>query len=167
MACQHILFVIVLWIFYYLDLVEILKVTLLAQPMEWKNFSNMNHILFLFTLHQKNKEFQSKKKKKIYILERHFSNIFGYAAVTAAAAAAAKSLQSCPTLCDPINSSPPGSPIPGILHWLWLTNKDKSRYVCIVSQGSIRVLLLSSFFQDWGIQHHLLNVKNRRQVHFS
>ena len=27
----------------------------------------------------------------------------------------AKSLQSCPTLCDPIDSSPPGSPIPGIL----------------------------------------------------
>ena len=28
---------------------------------------------------------------------------------------AAKSLQSCPTLCDPIDGSPPGSPIPGIL----------------------------------------------------
>ena len=34
---------------------------------------------------------------------------------TSAAAAAAKSLQSCPTLCDPIDSSPPGSSIPGIL----------------------------------------------------
>ena len=31
------------------------------------------------------------------------------------AAAAAKSLQSCPTLCNPIDSSPPGSPVPGIL----------------------------------------------------
>ena len=31
------------------------------------------------------------------------------------AAVAAKSLQSCPTLCDPIDSSPPGSPVPGIL----------------------------------------------------
>ena len=31
-------------------------------------------------------------------------------------AAAAKSLQSCPTLCDPIDGSPPGSPVPGILH---------------------------------------------------
>ena len=30
------------------------------------------------------------------------------------AAAAAKSLQSCPTLCDPIDGSPPGSPVPGI-----------------------------------------------------
>ena len=32
-----------------------------------------------------------------------------------AAAAAAKSLQSCPTLCNPIDGSPPGSPVPGIL----------------------------------------------------
>ena len=32
-----------------------------------------------------------------------------------AAATAAKSLQSCPTLCDPIDGSPPGSPVPGIL----------------------------------------------------
>ena len=32
-----------------------------------------------------------------------------------AAAAAAKLLQSCPTLCDPIDGSPPGSSIPGIL----------------------------------------------------
>ena len=31
------------------------------------------------------------------------------------AAAATKSLQSCPTLCDPIDGSPPGSPVPGIL----------------------------------------------------
>ena len=34
---------------------------------------------------------------------------------SAAAAAAAKSFQSCPTLCDPIDGSPPGSPVPGIL----------------------------------------------------
>ena len=36
-------------------------------------------------------------------------------AALAAVAAAAKSLQSCPTLCDPIDGSPQGSPIPGIL----------------------------------------------------
>ena len=35
--------------------------------------------------------------------------------VKKAAAAAAKSLQSCPTLCNPIDGSPPGSAIPGIL----------------------------------------------------
>ena len=34
---------------------------------------------------------------------------------TAAAAAAAESLQSCPILCDPTDGSPPGSPVPGIL----------------------------------------------------
>ena len=33
----------------------------------------------------------------------------------AAAAAAAKSLQSCPTLCDPVDGSPAGCPVPGIL----------------------------------------------------
>ena len=36
-------------------------------------------------------------------------------AAAAVAATAAKSLQSCPTLCDPIDGSPPGSPVPGIL----------------------------------------------------
>ena len=37
------------------------------------------------------------------------------AAAAAAAVAAAKSLQSCPTLCNPRDSSPPGSTVPGIL----------------------------------------------------
>ena len=35
--------------------------------------------------------------------------------LSSAATAAAKSLQSCPTLCDPTDGSPPGSPVPGIL----------------------------------------------------
>ena len=35
--------------------------------------------------------------------------------IGSAAAAAAKSLQSCPTLCDPRDDSPPGVPVPGIL----------------------------------------------------
>ena len=38
-----------------------------------------------------------------------------HSALSAAAATAAKSLQSCLTLCDPIDNSPPGSPVPGIL----------------------------------------------------
>ena len=41
--------------------------------------------------------------------------ITGISRGIAAAAAAAKSLQLCPTLCDPIDGSPPGSPVPGIL----------------------------------------------------
>ena len=35
--------------------------------------------------------------------------------ILCAAAAAAESFQSCPTLCDPTEGSPPGSPVPGIL----------------------------------------------------
>ena len=38
-----------------------------------------------------------------------------FSMLSAAAAAAAKSRQWCPTLCDPIDGSPPGSPVPGIL----------------------------------------------------
>ena len=41
-----------------------------------------------------------------------------------AAAATAKSLQSYPTLCDPIEGSPPGSPVPGILSIKWITNEN-------------------------------------------
>ena len=41
--------------------------------------------------------------------------MYGCESWTIKKAAVAKSLQSCPTLCDPIDSSPPGSPVPGIL----------------------------------------------------
>ena len=46
------------------------------------------------------------------------------------AAAAAKSLQSCPTLCDPIDGSPPGSAVPGILQartleWVAIIHRAK------------------------------------------
>ena len=51
---------------------------------------------------------QSELEEKIYNLKSMFYEICD-------AAAAAKSLQSCPTLCDPIDGSPPGSPVPGIL----------------------------------------------------
>ena len=44
-----------------------------------------------------------------------------------AAAAAAKSLQSCPTLCDPIDGSPPGSPVPGVLQALAVYGVAQSR----------------------------------------
>ena len=45
----------------------------------------------------------------------HASHTSAGSHMESAAAAAAKSLQSCPTLCDPIDGSPPGSPVPGIL----------------------------------------------------
>ena len=44
--------------------------------------------------------------------------------------AAAKSLQSCLTLCDPTDGSPPGSPVPGILQartlWVWVFTQTSS-----------------------------------------
>ena len=46
---------------------------------------------------------------------RYRTNFQSIAVYHVAAAAAAKSLQSCPTLCDPIDGSPPGSAVPGIL----------------------------------------------------
>ena len=60
------------------------------------------------------------------------------------AAAAAKALQSCPTLCDPINGSPPGSPIPGILQartleWVTIITDDKIK----PTVSSLRVEMFS------------------------
>ena len=63
------------------------------------------------------------------------------------AAAAAKSLQSCPTLCDPIEGSPPGSPVPGILQartlewavvsfsnsWKWKVKVKSLSRVCLLA----------------------------------
>ena len=57
--------------------------------------------------------------------------INSYDRPAAAAAAAAKSLQSCPTLCDPIDGGPPGSPVPGILQartleWVAISFSNKA-----------------------------------------
>ena len=62
---------------------------------------------------------QSKGLSRVFsntTVQRHWCSAFFMVQLSATAvAAAAKSLQSCPTLCDPIDSSPPGFPIPGIL----------------------------------------------------
>ena len=49
------------------------------------------------------------------IIANFFQMLLSLWGNAAAAAAAAKSILSCPTLCDPINSSPPGYTVPGIL----------------------------------------------------
>ena len=56
---------------------------------------------------------ESTSDQKIWVVASAFSLYISELQV--AAAAAAKSLQSCPTLCDPIDSRPQGSPVPGIL----------------------------------------------------
>ena len=58
-------------------------------------------------------------------------------AIREAAAAAAKSLQSCPTLCDLIYGSPPGSPVPGILQ------ARKLEWVAISFSNALKVKSLS------------------------
>ena len=71
-----------------------------------------------------------------------------------AAAAAAKSLQSCPTLCDPIDSSPPGSPVPEILQARtpeWVAISFSSAWKCKVKVKSLsHVRLLTT---PWTAAH--------------
>ena len=63
-----------------------------------------------------------------------------------AAAAAAKSLQSCLTLCDPIDGSPPGSPAPGILQartleWVTISFSNSWKWkVKVKSLSRVRLL---------------------------
>ena len=69
----------------------------------WKCFRSVK-LMRLFSLLKK----RNQHIRKVYIYSNEFQ-------IAPAAAAATKSLQSCPTLCNPIDSSPPGFPIPGIL----------------------------------------------------
>ena len=64
------------------------------------NCSHMRFLPFNFCVHDIVSEMSQNKNKKTVLWF---------------AAAASKLLQSCPTLCDPIDGSPPGSPVPGIL----------------------------------------------------
>ena len=65
----------------------------------------------------------------------------------AAAVAVAKSLQSCPTLCDPIDGSPSGSPVPGILQartleWVAISFSDAWKWkVKVKSLSRVRLLV--------------------------
>ena len=73
---------------------------------------------------------------------------------TYTAAAAAKLLQSCPTLCDPIDGSPPGSPVPGILQarileWVAISSSNAWKWKVKVKSLS-RVRLLAS---PWTAAH--------------
>ena len=69
---------------------------------------------------------------------------------TAAAAAAAKSLQLCPTLCDPIDGSPLGSSVPGILHARileWVAISFSNAWKCKVKEKSLSRVWL--FMTPW------------------
>ena len=78
----------------------------------------------------------------------------GFLTIRATFAAAAKSLQSCPTLCDPIDGSPPGSPIPGIfqartLEWVAISFSNAWKWkVKVKSLSRIRL-----FATPWNAAH--------------
>ena len=82
-------------------------------------------------------------------LETTTTLLIGYAAATAA-----KSLQSCPTLCDPSDSSPPGSPVPGIrqartLEWVAISFSKVWKWKVKVKVKSLsRVRLLAT---SWNV----------------
>ena len=80
------------------------------------------HQIILVALRNSNRNFPkwNKKKKKnrlkrLIELQLTAGKLEAAWCMCNASAAAVKSLQSCPTLCDPIDGSPPGSPIPGFL----------------------------------------------------
>ena len=77
-------------------------------------------------------------------------------------AAAAKSLQSCPTLCDPIDGSPPGSPVPEILQARtleWVAISFSNAFVSRVLQSSSPPGLVNSSLSGgvWKLQHGWLD----------
>ena len=79
------------------------------------------------------------------------------------AAAAAKSLQSCPTLCNPIDGSPPGSPVPGILQartlewvvisfsnaWNWKVKVKSFSGIRLVATPWLNFLLACNTTSSW------------------
>ena len=86
-----------------------------------------------------------------------------------ACAAAAKPLQSCPTLCDPIDDSPPGSAVPGILkartlEWVAISFSNAWKWkVKVKSLSHVQL-----FATPWTIAHQaLLSMRFSRQEYWN
>ena len=95
------------------------------------------------------------------------SSLLGFCWIPAAAAA--RSLQSCPTLCDPIDGSPPGSPVPGILQartleWVAISFSNAWKWR-VKGKSLSRVRLLVT---PWTAAHHApLSMGFSRQEYWS
>ena len=70
---------------------------------------------------------------------------FFTASATWETCATAKSLQSCPTLCDPIDGSPPGSPVPGILQEEHCTTIQSYKQIFLLVMRTFKIHFLGSF----------------------
>ena len=89
--------------------------------MRWRELTHKNWATFFYLLPCSVQSSQQSYKQGVW--SGHTIRLFPYflymrcstSSCFAAAAAATKSLQSCSTLCDPIDRSPPDSPVPGIL----------------------------------------------------
>ena len=71
--------------------------------------------------------------------------------------AAAKSLQSCPTLCDPRDGSPPGSPVPGILQgrtleWVAISFSNRAQGFPFLHSLTYIGYFWPSYLYKWVIQ---------------
>ena len=101
----------------------------------------------IFTYSNINSELLRKIKRWVYMKVHWKSKTwYKWKRFAKAAAAAAKSLQSSPTLCDPIDSSPPGSPVPGILQartleWVAISSSNTWEWkVKVKSLSRVRLL---------------------------
>ena len=108
----------------------------------WTLSALLDDHLFLLSITEWNSN--TLDKLHLFIIYNHFYILLD--SIHSAAAAAA-SLQSCPTLCDPIDSSPPGSAVPGILQprtlewvaisfsiaWKWKMKVKSLRLVWLVA----------------------------------
>ena len=106
--------------------------------------SYLTGCLLLKNLSIANTEKDVEKRKPLYIFGGNIKWSSCYRKQYAAAAA--KSLQSCPILCDPIDSSPPGSPVPGILQartleWVAISFSNSWKWkVKVKSLSRVRLL---------------------------
>jgi len=96
--------------------------------------------------------------------------ISGLSILFQGAAAAAKSFQSCPTLCNPIDGSPPGSPVPGILQartleWVAISFSKPEReeiLFCSCSLYYFCLLILGAISSKSTFKPLLLSIKSTK-----
>ena len=108
----------------------------------------MSHFLYLFNSLETSLSWNKFDRNKILVSLRCLVIIEYYSLVYLTSSAAAKSLQSCPTLCDPTDGSPPGSPVPGILQartleWVAISFSDAWKWKGKVKSLSCVQLLVT------------------------